>query len=325
MSGNLQQQSIATSERIVGGLWGALVGDALGVPVEFSNRASVQSNPVTGMREYGTHNQPKGTWSDDGALTLCTVDSLVHHEFSTEDMAKRFLAWYQRGLWAARGVVFDVGIATERALRYVADGLLAEMAGGDSESSNGNGSLMRIAPVALRCFTLPTALLLDRIHRASAITHRHPRSQIACGFYALMIRELLHGLAPQDAYRHGLSEFRKFYGAKGYWAVELEPFQLLLNGDLNSRAEVEIDSGGYVVDTLIASVWCLLNTENYQQCVLKAVNLGGDTDTTGCVAGGLAGVAYGLQNIPREWTQTLPRQDELNRLFAQFTKLKPLI
>src|SRR5215467_5755776 len=101
--------NVFRNERIPGGLWGALVGDALGVPVEFQSRSEVQSNPVKDMREFGTHDQPKGTWSDDGALMLCTVDSLAHHEFDTEHIGKRFVAWYREGLWAARGIVFDVG------------------------------------------------------------------------------------------------------------------------------------------------------------------------------------------------------------------------
>jgi ADP-ribosylglycohydrolase len=293
--------TIERKERILGGLWGALVGDALGVPLEFQSRQEVQSNPAKGMREYGTHDQPKGTWSDDGALILCTVDSLLRCEFDTEDMGKRFVAWYQNGLWTARGNVFDVGIATSQALARIAQGMRAEVAGGDGQFNNGNGSLMRILPVALRFAGKPTKLLLDRVHRASAITHRHPRSQIACGLYSLVIRELLAGSLPREAFKKGLNAFRAVYEPDPYWAVELDYFQLLLAGDLVTRPELEIDSGGYVIHTLTASLWCLLTTSNYQECVLKAVNLGGDTDTTGCVAGGLAGVAYGVQAIPAEW------------------------
>src|SRR5215475_3734851 len=137
-------------QRISGGLWGALVGDALGVPVEFQSRSEVRSNPVKDMREFGTHDQPKGTWSDDGALMLCTVDSLVHHEFETKDIGKRFVAWHRDGLWAARGIVFDVGVATAQALTRIDQGTPAEIAGGDETYSNGNGSLMRILPLAMR-------------------------------------------------------------------------------------------------------------------------------------------------------------------------------
>jgi ADP-ribosylglycohydrolase len=309
------------SQRIPGGLWGALVGDALGVPVEFQSRSEVQSNPVTDMREYGTHDQPKGTWSDDGALMLCTVDSLVHHEFDTEDIGKRFVAWYREGLWAARGIVFDVGMATAQALTRISQGTPAEAAGGDETYSNGNGSLMRILPVTLRFSELSTESMLDRIHRASSITHRHPRSQMACGLYALVVRELLRGQANEQAFESGLTLFREFYAANPRWSAEFEAFQLLLNGDLLRRLESDIDSSGYVIHTLTASLWCLLTTNDFEQCVLKAVNLGEDTDTTGTVAGGLAGVAYGLRRVPERWRNALPRAANLEALFSKFTAL----
>lgn len=322
MKNSAAMNRISLNDRILGGLWGALVGDALGVPVEFQSRGDILLDPVTGMRGHGTHNQPKGTWSDDGALTLCTVESLVHHQFSTEDMGQRFVAWYQQGLWGARGIAFDVGIATSRALGRIANGSPAEMAGGDAEASNGNGSLMRILPIALRCSALPTDVLLERVHSASSITHRHPRSQAACGLYALVIRELLAGVAPKEAFARGVEAFGTFYTRDTRWGVELGEFQLILHGNLAARSESEIDSSGYVIDTLTASLWCLLTTSNFPECVLKAVNLGDDTDTTGCVAGGLAGVAYGSQNVPTEWVKELPRQEELRNLFAQFAKLQ---
>ena len=170
----------------------------------------------------------------------------------------------------------------------------AELAGGDGQYGNGNGSLMRILPMAVRFAELPTKLLLEQIHRASAITHRHPRSQMACGFYSLAIRELLAGLVPQEAFKNAQNTFRAFYEPDPYWAVELDCFQLILLGDLERHPESEIDSSGYVIHNLTASLWCLLTTSNYQDCVLKAVNLGGDTDTTGCVAGGLAGQTLAL-------------------------------
>src|SRR5882757_5359275 len=97
------KETVPQHERILGGLWGSLVGDALGVPVEFRTRSAVQSNPVTGMREFGSHNQPRGTWSDDGALILCTVDSLLNSDFDTQDMGSRFVRWMNDALWTATG------------------------------------------------------------------------------------------------------------------------------------------------------------------------------------------------------------------------------
>lgn len=318
MNSESSTNTVPRSERLLGGLWGAVVGDALGVPVEFEERAEVRSHPVVGMRGHGTHDQPAGTWSDDSSLLLCTADSLLRHEFDTEDMGKRFVAWYHEGLWTPWKRVFDVGVATSQALTRIANGMRAEVAGGDGQFSNGNGSLMRILPVALRFAQQPTKALLDRVHRASAITHRHSRSQMACGLYSLVIRELLADYGPQEAFKRGIAAFRSFYEPDPYWAAELDYFQLAMAGDLATRPESEIDSSGYVVHTLTASLWCLLTTSNFRDCVLKAVNLGGDTDTTGCVAGGLAGVAYGPQSIPAEWVQQLARHQELEQLFSAF-------
>jgi ADP-ribosylglycohydrolase len=313
--------TISNRERILGGLWGALVGDAVGVPVEFRSRAELQRDPVTDMREFGTHRQPKGTWSDDGALTLCTVDSLVTGQFDPVDLGARFVAWYQEGLWTASGGVFDVGVTTAAALGRIMNGVAAEVAGGDGPTSNGNGSLMRILPIALRFARLETAELLRRVHVGSAITHRHLRSQMACGLYALVVQRLLKLDSPQDALANGLAAFRDFYSRDPVWAVELHHFQLLLAGDLAKREERDIDSGGYVVHSLNASLWCFVRTGNYEECLLKAVNLGDDTDTTGCVAGGLAGLYYGLEAIPSRWREAMARKQEVNDLFARFVAI----
>ena len=189
----MSASTISKRERILGGLWGALVGDALGVPVEFKDRATVQADPVWDMRGFGSHKQPPGTWSDDGALTLCTVEGLLHAEFDTQDMGQRFVRWMNEELWTATGVVFDVGGATADALMRIANWKPAEQAGGRDEYSNGNGSLMRILPVLLRFASESVNQFVGRVERASAITHGHERSKMACVFCGLVVRQLLLG------------------------------------------------------------------------------------------------------------------------------------
>ena len=308
---------ILKRDRILGGLWGSLVGDALGVPVEFKDRATVQAHPVVDMREYGTHRQPKGTWSDDGALILCTVDSLLNEEFDVQDMGARFVQWMKEAKWTATGEVFDVGGATASALTQIANGVSAETAGGRSEHSNGNGSLMRIIPMPLRFAEEASETFAQRTERISAITHGHDRSKMACVFYGLVVRHLLRGLNPPATLESARTEFTKLYAN----APEFERFSHHLKDDLRSLSEGEIVSTGYVLHTLHASLWCLLTTSSYRDCVLKAVNLGGDTDTTGCVAGGLAGVAYGLSSIPPEWIEQLARKGDVDCLFQEFAEL----
>lgn len=309
--------SIPLKGRILGGLWGSLVGDALGVPVEFKDRAIVQADPVTGMRGFGSHKQPPGTWSDDGSLTLCTVDSLVNQKFDLEDMGKRFVNWVNHGLWTTSGEPFDVGMTTSDALFRIAGGVPAGQAGGTDEYSNGNGSLMRILPVAIRFAAEPIQSLAHRLEQASAITHGHARSQMACVFYGLAVRRLLHGQKPQPAIDSARSEFTDLYQP----SPEFARFRPLLEGDFRSLPESMIVSTGYVLHTLHASIWCIFNSSDFRECVLKAVNLGGDSDTTGCVTGGLAGVLYGLNQIPADWIGALPRRQELERLFGKFVEL----
>lgn len=311
------------NSRMRGGLWGALVGDALGVPVEFQDRAARLADPVTGMRAYGTHLQPAGTWSDDGALLLCSVESLAERGFDPEDMGRRFLRWQDQGLWTAHGEVFDIGIATSQALRRIRQGSPAGEAGGRDEFSNGNGSLMRILPVVLASLEGTTEALRDRIHRASAITHGHPRSQMACVYFALLVRALMEGWSREEAVKAAAGDFVGVYEH----SAEMPAFGRILEGDFAALPRIAIHSGGYVMDTLEAAVWCLLTTEDFASCVLKAVNLGADTDTTGCVTGALAGVFHGENSMPAEWRRVLPRQDELDRLFDSFlplSNLKPI-
>ncbi len=305
-------------KRILGGLWGAVVGDALGVPVEFRSRYACQSDPVKDLREFGTHHQPKGTWSDDSSLMLCTVDSLLAHPFDTSDLAGKYLKWYQNGFWTARGTVFDVGCTTREALQRISRGAPADEAGSSTEESNGNGSLMRILPIALRFANAPAGRLIDYAHRASAITHAHPRSRMACAFYCLMTVELLRGSQTIPAYHAACAAFREAYANQPRFSHELKHFDPLLTGSVHNLPERKIESSGYVIDTLIASIWCLLNTNGYSQAVLKAVNLGEDTDTSGIVTGGLAGVCYGLEAVPEEWRKAMARADELETLFEQF-------
>ena len=303
------------SSRILGGLYGSLVGDALGVPVEFSSRAQRKADPVVSMRAFGVWNQPAGTWSDDGSLLLCGAASLAEMGFNLEDMGARFLRWFDHGYWGAHGRVFDIGNATRCALDRIGLGSLAVEAGGKNESDNGNGSLMRILPMSL----LPVPdqdTFLSQLEQASCITHAHARSQMACAFHGLMTQALLAGESPRAALHRAQAQFVERYRDHG----ELAEFRDLLKPDLADLSEDRVHSGGYVIDTLLASLWCLLNTQSFSECTLKAVNLGGDTDTTGCVAGGLAGVHYGMAAIPNDWLAALPRQEELRALFSDYLR-----
>ena len=127
-------------------LLGLSVGDALGVPAEFKSRETLKKNPITGMTGYGTHNQPPGTWSDDSSLAFCLAESLCEG-YNLKDIADRFIKWYDKAYWTPHGEVFDIGIATRKAIQRLKEGIDPRLAGGNTEYDNGNGSLMRIMPL----------------------------------------------------------------------------------------------------------------------------------------------------------------------------------
>ena len=297
------------SQTILSGLMGVCIGDALGVPVEFAGRKQLILSPVTTMIGYGTYHQPPGTWSDDSSLTLCLAASLCNG-YSVEDIAKSFLLWYTENYWTAHGELFDIGNATAAAIRRLAQGVPPLDAGGNSEHSNGNGSLMRILPMAFLYETVTFTQLIEQVHQVSAITHGHLRSQMACGIYISIAVELLQGASLFTAYHQGINNIQKIYSHDKYLS-EIHHFQRVFSGEIAQLPIEEIYSSGYVIHTLEASLWCLLNSDCYSAAVLKAVNLGEDTDTTGAVVGGLAGIYYGLDHIPQTWIEQIARNQDI--------------
>ncbi|MFZ4931682.1 ADP-ribosylglycohydrolase family protein [Chryseobacterium sp. Mn2064] len=300
--------------QIKSGILGVCIGDALGVPVEFRKREQLKRSPVTKMRALGTHHQPAGTWSDDSSLTLCLADSLCNG-YNLEDMALKFLQWYNAEIWTPHGRVFDIGIATRQAIYKVSKGYTPQLCGGTSEFDNGNGSLMRILPVLFYIKNFPIKARFDRIKEVSSITHRHIRSVISCFIYLEFLLEILNGAEKFEAY-HKMQETVKYF--LDYNPVcsqaEMDKFERILNKNIFEFDEEKIGSSGYVLHSLEASLWCFLNSESYSEAVLKAVNLGEDTDTTAAITGGIAGIYYGYENIPQEWIDVLVRKDDIEAL-----------
>ncbi|MEA5582096.1 ADP-ribosylglycohydrolase family protein [Nodularia harveyana UHCC-0300] len=305
-----------TATKTLSGLMGLCVGDALGVPVEFTSRVERIKSPVTTMLGYGTWNQPPGTWSDDSSLTFCLAESLCRG-YSLDAIANSFWRWYKQAYWTPRGELFDIGHNTHEAIMRLKQGILPHQAGGKVENSNGNGSLMRILPMAYchRNVTFPE--LIARVHDVSAITHAHVRSQMACGIYISIAVALLEGANLETAYLQGLEKIQSVYTEREY-ILEKRHFRRIFSGELAQIPVAEINSGGYVIDTLESSLWCLLNSSSYSETVLKAINLGGDTDTTAAVTGGLAGIYYGADNIPPEWVNKIARKQDIINLAERF-------
>jgi ADP-ribosyl-[dinitrogen reductase] hydrolase len=306
--------------KIVATFLGFSIGDALGVPVEFMSREQIAQNPVTTMRGFGTHRQPIGTWSDDSSLAFCLAESLCKG-YDLNDIAKQFVGWYQKKYWTPHGKVFDIGIATAQALQNVIYGVNPLLSGGDGEQSNGNGSLMRILPIVFYIENQAIAKRFEIITAISSITHRHIRSILACFIYTEYALQLMQGLDKIDAYKAMQITVNNFIkNNKMFKLIEINYFNRILKNDIATYPEDTIQSSGYVVHTLEASLWCFLNTDSFKKAILKAVNLGSDTDTTGCVTGGLAGLYYGLEAIPKDWIAVLVKKDAIMALANRLEK-----
>lgn len=304
-------------EQIKSVLFGLAVGDALGVPVEFLSRKTVAQNPVTDMLGFGTHNQPPGTFSDDASLAFCLAEAL-NQRYDTDLIGDYFVDWRYHNFWTAHGYVFDVGNATHKAIVRITTGVEAVKAGGSDAESNGNGSLMRIAPLLFEIRRLPLAERWERTRQVSSITHRHIRSVIACFYFLEFARLLLEGMDKFAAYQKLKQDLPAQLASFQVLKSEMDFYSRLLNDDIHLLPETAINSTGYVLHTLEASMWCILTTDSYEQAVLKAVNLGEDTDTTGAVTGALAGLLHGFDSIPKHWVEQMALKSEIEDLAMRF-------
>ena len=284
----LQKLVFPYDQKLYHAIFGLAIGDALGVPFEFKSRGEFNCEGVSG---YGSHCQPEGTWSDDTSMTLATLKSLKDNNGSVniDDIRKNFLLWLNNHEFTANGELFDIGNATRKAL------VSSKPCMGEYE--NGNGSLMRILPLAfVDCYD-------DEIRAVSAITHGHWISQEACVIYVHVAKRLLAGEKIED-----IIPTLKYD----------KPFDRLYR--IHELDASEIKSSGYVVDTLEAALWAVghivwnedhtaYNCKDYGSDVLDAINLGDDTDTVGAVTGGLAGIIYGLGYYGEEWLRKLRNKE----------------
>ena len=304
------------------GIMGVVVGDALGCPVQFESRETVAGHPVTGMRGFGTFNLPAGSWTDDSALTLALMDSIRRTGgIDYTDIMDNFLKWLDKGAYTPYGYAYDIGKGTMRAIHKYKYTHNALHAGGTGENDNGNGSLMRIMPAVLYCceHALPPGEAVDIVHKVGSLTHAHIRANIACGLYYFMAAAILAEEGPlASGLAAGLKAGFAFYEAHLADPENLACYDRLR--DLASFAGLpacDIRSSGYVVHSLEAAAWSLATTDGFEAALLKAVNLGEDTDTVAAIAGGLAGLYYGYDAIPEAWLAALQKRDWIEALCAR--------
>ena len=312
------------AEKIKAVVIGHAVGDALGVPVEFCSREELIANPVTDMRGYGTYPVPAGSWSDDTSMSIAALDAMCSKEWNFEQVMQNFEAWLIESKYTPTGESFDVGRTCLEAIhRFSQAKTPVQSCGMKGEYSNGNGSLMRIHPFVIYAnikFLNGTEEgywnWMNCIKQASALTHAHDRSIMGCHIYADCLCFLL-----KEPTKESLKEGIKFAELDLDYLPEFEHYKRIFEPNFEKLSVDDIKSSGYVVDTLEAALWCLLTTDSYKECVLKAVNLGEDTDTVAAVAGGLAGALYGYDAIPKEWLDTLNRRDYIEEMCEKASKI----
>lgn len=291
---------VTRGNRIRGGLIGLLVGDALGVPYEFHSpaeippSAQIEFEPPVGFNR-AHRGTPAGTWSDDGAQALCLLASLLYRgAFDPGDFSRRLVNWYDYGYLAVDGRVFDIGVTTGRAIRLLRQGIDPLIAGPADVASNGNGSLMRALPLAL-WHRGPDAQLVADAEAQSCVTHGHVRAQVCCALYCLWARRLLDE-APEP-WADAVATLRRIYQGRADASEELE---FSIRPDQSPTGQ----GSGYVIDCL-HSARMVLAASNFSEVVRAAIALGRDTDTTACVAGGIAGIRFGIADIPQAWREQL--------------------
>ncbi len=291
-------------DRAVGALLGLAIGDAIGTTLEFSERDT--EVPVTDMVGGGPFHLRPGEWTDDTAMALCLAESLIScRNLDQMDLMRRFCRWWREGENSCTGTCFDIGIATRAALSFF-ERSGNPVAGSTDPNSAGNGSLMRMAPVAIYGHT--ARLTAERYAREQSLTtHGAPATVEACAYFSNLLVDAIEGQSKDSILRART------------WRNDASVDQIA-HGAWQRKPRTAIRSSGYVIDTLEASLWSVSRAADFREAVLIAANLGGDADTVAAIAGQLAGSLWGASGIPPGWVERLAWsariRDAAERLYA---------
>lgn len=303
--------------RVIDGVIGHAIGDAMGTPVQFKDR-SFFYKPVKEMLRSAAGD--RGTWSDDTSMEIATIDSYINCKgWDYDDIMTNFYDWLNEAKYTSRGITFDVGTTCLRAImNFAYHEKPALESGVDNINSNGNGSLMRIQPVAYYCYykKLDNKEIYNLVRDISSLTHRHEISILGCYIYTLYMIKLMQGIDKQEAYKQIQKEDYSQFSEES-----INTYKRILKEDLNDLTVNDIKSSGYVLDSLEAAMWVTLKAKDYKESIIGAVNLGGDTDTIAAITGSMAGIIYGYDSIPKDWLEVLAKREYLEDLSNKFEEL----
>jgi len=303
--------------KIKDSIYGFVIGDALGVPVEHCSRSFLKKKPVTEMKSYGSHRVSEGVWSDDTSMTLATMDSIIKTKtINYNDMADRFCAYLNNSEYTATGITFDVDMTTNSALKsYQQCKGDATKCGLTDIENNDNGSLMRMLPIVFYCYYKQSSdsEIFEIVKNTSSITHAHEISIMGCYIYVRYLLNLLNGIDKKESYK--IIQKLDYSMFKN---ETREVYKRIIRENISTYNEDSINSTNYIVSTLEASLRTILSNNNLKDTILTAVNLGDDTDTVGAITGSMAGILYNYDDIPKSWTEKLKNKEYLDKIITNF-------
>lgn len=279
---------LTKSDRFRGALLGLACGDALGTTLEFQPLGSFE--PISDMVGGGVFGLRAGEWTDDTSMALCLAQSLIDKGFDSKTQMDNYLKWYQEGYLSSNGRCFDIGNTVRGALhRYMQDG--NPIAGSSDAMSAGNGSLMRLAPVALY-YADNIEHAIEYCGESSKTTHQAIEAIDACRFYGALMVLALGGASKEEILAYQLDGLAPNIAE-------------VANGSYREKEPPQIRGSGYVVASMEAALWAFYHSSSFEDGALKAANLGDDADTTAAIYGQLAGAYYGESGIPQKWLDKL--------------------
>ena len=297
---------------------GFVVGDTLGFPNSGKKREELLDNPITGIKPFDDQSIDEGSWSNNTSLMIATVDSInAKCAIDLEDMMLKYSIYKNHASYTPSGIVLDIDKTTLRTVdKYMEDKKELECGSNDSLT---NKPLMRMLPLAY--YAIDTHLkdieVLELVKKVCSLTHLNEICQMACYVYVRLMMFLINGKDKLAAYNMTRAVDYTMFSSE-----TIMRFDRVLNDDITKYKLKEIITDDDIVNTLEASIWIFLNSNNYKESIIGSINLGEDTSSIGAITGSLSGTLYGEESIPEEWKDKLIKKDYIMDIFEEFCENK---
>lgn len=315
--------------RAAGCFFGSIVGDALGGPVEFKSRESLNKTPVIDMNLVNNNFNkplPPGSWTDDTSMMLCLAESLINGKGTLNPLNTllRYQDWYKNGYMSVNDECFDIGNTTRKSIEDFQNYYNLESITNDDMC--GNGSIMRLNPIPIYCALNKVSVqdCMFMAGKSSKTTHNNKLCIDSCKLLSCILYNLLIGIYKDDLvkkFQNDMGVTPPYNEARRETAID-HRLDDIYSGKFLKKTRDQINSSGYAVDTLEAALYSFYKFDNFSDSVLYAVNLGSDSDTVACVTGMICGAYYGISSIPEKWINKLQKKELLIDTFVKLKELK---